>query len=103
MAQFAYKARRRSGEIVQDVVDAPDRAAALMQIERLGLFPMMVDGGGKGNAPVAAASSNGAKSGEAKSSGDILPNAFKQVFRRKRKPKLQELATFTQQLRNLLK
>ena len=43
MPQFAYKAKRRTGEMVQGVVDVADRAAALVQIERLGLFPVMVD------------------------------------------------------------
>ena len=43
MAQFAYKARRKSGEVVQGVLDVADRAAALLQIERLGLFPVAVD------------------------------------------------------------
>ena len=43
MPQFAYKARRRTGEVVQGVLDVADRTAALSQIERLGLFPVMVD------------------------------------------------------------
>ena len=43
MAQFSYRARRRSGEMVQGVVDVADRSAALMQVERLGLFPIAVD------------------------------------------------------------
>ena len=40
MAQFSYKARRKTGEVVQGVLDVADRSAALMQIERLGLFPV---------------------------------------------------------------
>ncbi|NJN05790.1 MAG: hypothetical protein HC814_04660 [Rhodobacteraceae bacterium] len=44
MPQFAYRARRRSGELVEGTLEVPDRGAALMQIERLGLFPVMVDG-----------------------------------------------------------
>ena len=43
MPQFAYKARRRTGETVQGVLEAQDRSAALAQIEKLGLFPIMVD------------------------------------------------------------
>ena len=39
MAQFTYKARRRSGEVVTGVLEVADRPAALMQIERLGLVP----------------------------------------------------------------
>lgn len=98
MPQFAYKARRKTGEMVKDVLDAPDRAGALMQIERLGLFPIMVDAA-KGGAAPAADRKDGKKDG----SSSLLPAAMRGIFQRKRKPKLQELATFTQQLANLLK
>src|SRR5437762_13284673 len=94
MPQFAYKARRRSGEVVQGVLDVADRAAALTQIERLGLFPVMVDGS-KGAAAAVA---------DKPASGSAPTRSMPAVRRRrKRKPKLQELATFTQQLSNLLK
>ncbi len=43
MPQFSYKARRRTGEVVQGILDVADRSAALLQIERLGLFPVTVD------------------------------------------------------------
>ncbi len=43
MPQFSYRARRRSGELVEGVLDVADRAAALAQVERLGLFPVAVD------------------------------------------------------------
>ena len=68
MPQFSYKARKRTGEIVQGVLDGADRAAA-------------------GVAPA----------GEGRS---VLPATLRR--KRQRKPKLQELATFTQQLANLL-
>jgi len=99
MPQFAYKARRRTGEVVQSVLDAPDRTSALAQIERLGLFPVMVDAG---KASVAAATAS-ERSGERASKSALLPAPIREFFQRKRKPKLQELATFTQQLSNLLK
>jgi type IV pilus assembly protein PilC len=92
MPQFSYKARRKSGEVVQGVLDVADRAAALVQIERLGLFPVMVEG-----ARGAASAATGDKEGAKRS---VMP-AFTRR-RRMRKPKLQELATFTQQLANLL-
>jgi type IV pilus assembly protein PilC len=101
MPQFSYKARRRSGEVVLGSVEVPDRAAALMQIERLGLFPVTVDAV-KGAAAAAAAARN-ESSGERKAGGTaLLPPALRELLQRKRKPKLQELATFTQQLSNLL-
>jgi len=38
MAEFSYKAKRRTGELVEGVLDVADRPAALAQIQRLGLF-----------------------------------------------------------------
>lgn len=99
MPQFAYKARRRSGEVVQGVLDVPDRAAALLQIERQGLFPVMVDGA-KGGVTAAAAE----KAKDVAAGKSVVAPAFVRQWReRKRTPSLQELATYTQQLSNLLK
>jgi len=100
MPQFAYKARRRSGETVQGVLDVPDRSAALMQIERMGLFPIVVDGTAKGTAAATAAADRAAAAQGNMS--DRLPSGLRTLLQRKRKPKLQELATFTQQMANLL-
>ncbi len=99
MPQFAYKARRRSGETVQGVLDVVDRSAALAQIERLGLFPIKVDASKGGVAAIAAAEKSGAK----RDLSGLLPPAIRNFLQRKRKPKLTELATFTTQLANLLK
>ena len=95
MAQFSYKARRKSGEVVQGVLDVADRTAALMQIERLGLFPVAVDMA-KGPAGVKA------ERKPVSVTAGVLPPALRALLHRQRKPKLQELATFTQQLANLL-
>jgi type II secretory pathway component PulF len=100
MAQFTYKARRRSGEMVQDVVEAQDRPAALAQIERLGLFPMSVEAA-RGSA--ARTERGGSRAGGGGGGRSVLPALLQGVLKRKRRPKLQELATFTQQLTNLLK
>jgi type II secretory pathway component PulF len=99
MPQFAYKARRRSGETVQGVLEVTDRSAALAQIERLGLFPVMVDASKGG---VAAASAVEQNPGAKRDLTTLFPPAIRNFLKRKRKPKLQELATFTQQLANLL-
>ncbi|MFM2082175.1 MAG: hypothetical protein RL380_866 [Verrucomicrobiota bacterium] len=96
MAQFSYKARRRSGEVVTGVLEGVDRAAVLAQIERLGLFPVAVDAT-KGGAAAA-----GRNPGEKRNWSDLLPAAVRAQLQKQRKPKLQELATFTQQLANLL-
>ena len=101
MPQFAYKAKRRTGEMVQGVVDVADRAAALVQIERLGLFPVMVDASKVSVAAAEKAEKTKAKDAAAKPSAVQLPAIFGR--RRQRRPKLQELATYTTQLANLLK
>ncbi len=99
MPQFSYKARRRSGEEIQGVLEAADRAAALLQIEKLGVFPKSVDALKGGAGPVLEKTGgNGAGSTLA----NLLPAVVRQAMQRQRKPKLQELATYTQQLANLL-
>ncbi|MDA7644988.1 type II secretion system F family protein [Verrucomicrobia bacterium] len=98
MAQFSYKARRRSGELVKGVLDGNDRGAALIQIERLGLLPVSLDMV-KGGKP----SKGGAVKGSKEDKSVSMPPFLRELMERKRKPKLQELATYTQQLANLLR
>src|SRR5438128_8971456 len=98
MPQFSYKARRRTGEVVEGILDVADRSAALIQIERLGLFPVAVDAA-KGAAMVFGDRGGARPKGEWQ---NLLPPALRVILTQKRKPKLQELATFTQQLANLL-
>lgn len=100
MAQFNYKARRRTGELVQGVLDVADRSAAVMQIERLGLLPVAIDAAR--GAEVKAERAKAPKA-TAPKKADALPPAVREWFTRKKKAKLQELATFTQQLSNLLR
>jgi type II secretory pathway component PulF len=78
-------------------LDVADRSAALAQLERLGLFPVAVDAA-KGAAAALPDRPAGAKFDLAA----LLPPTLRQSLIRQRKPKLQELATFTQQLANLL-
>jgi type II secretory pathway component PulF len=96
MPQFSYKARRRSGELVEGVLEVADRSAAVTQIERLGLFPVAVD-------TARAGAVNGTQATQ--KNVDLmafLPPTLRAQLQQKRKPRLQELATFTQQLANLL-
>jgi type II secretory pathway component PulF len=97
MPQFSYKARRRTGEVVEGVLEVADRSAALVQIERLGLFPVVVDA-----AKGAALATPEPRAGAKKDWTASLPPTLRRLLVRQRKPKLQELATFTQQLANLL-
>ena len=97
MPQFSYKARKRSGELVEGVLEVPDRAAALAQIQRSGLFPLAVADVKAGAVP---AGKGAAKDGVNLMS--LMPQSMRAQMSQKRKPKLQELATFTTQLANLL-
>src|SRR6185312_14123021 len=94
MPQFSYKARRRSGELVEGVLEVNDRATAVAQIERLGLFPVAVN-----TSAGPMADKNAPRKFDPMA---YLPTEVRERLRQRRKPKLQELATFTQQLANLL-
>jgi type II secretory pathway component PulF len=97
MPAFAYKARRRTGEVVQGTLEVPDRGAALAQIERMGLFPVAIDTG------KATGGAAGAEKGQSrKFSMEMLPAPLRAALTKRRRPKLQELATYTTQLANLL-
>src|SRR5277367_5795896 len=95
MAEFSYKARRRSGELVEGVLDVADRPAALVQIQRLGLFPIAVETAKPG------AATSGKRNGQKTDFLSLLPPTLRAQLSQKRKPKMQELATFTNQLANL--
>lgn len=97
MAQFSYKARSRQGEVLRGVLDAADRAGALSQLQKQGLFPVAVESARGGT----VAAIVGARSASQPVSGDTT-GGLKSIFRRKRKARMQDLATYTQQLANLL-
>jgi type II secretory pathway component PulF len=98
MPQFSYRARRRSGELVEGVLDVADRTAAVSQIERLGLFPVAVDASKSGAVEIGG----GSRGSQKLDFAGLLPPSLRSQFQQKRKPKLQELATFTHQMANLL-
>ena len=102
MPQFSYKARRRTGEVVEGMLEVADRSAALVQIERLGLFPVAVDAAKGAAIAAAAAAAAERQPGRKTDWRALLPPTLRAAMSQKRKPKLQELATFTQQLANLL-
>ena len=103
MAQFSYKARSRSGEVMQGVLESADRAGALSKLQRDGLYPVSIQ----------PAKGKAAKTKQEKSARAAKVTAIKPIkeggsgrfrFRRKgRKPKLQDSATWMLQLANLLR
>ena len=96
MAQFSYKARKRSGELVEGVLEVSDRSAALLQIQRSGLFPVAVTDVKAGAVPGTKGTDKGVDL------MSLLPQSMRTQLTQQRKPKMQELATFTTQLANLL-
>ena len=104
MAQFTYKARSRSGEVMQGLLESADRAAAMSQLKRDGLFPVSIEPAKSKAAKKAAKAERVAKAPDAPKV--IKENARSGIsFRRgrNRKPKLQESATWLLQLANLLR
>ncbi len=104
MAQFTYKARRRSGELVSGSLEVNDRGAAVAQLQRAGLFPiaiLAVEPAPKAKTPRKPAQS--AQTGASPAPAGVLPESLRRLLSRQRRPKLQELATYTQQLANLLR
>ena len=83
--------------MIEGVLEVPDRGAALMQIQRSGLFPVAVT-----DVKAGAATANGKAKGGGVDFTSFLPPTLRAQMTQQRKPKLQELATFTQQMANLL-
>jgi type IV pilus assembly protein PilC len=98
MPHFSYRARRRSGEVVQGLLDVPDRSAALAQLERLGLFPVVVEVSKAVSAPARAERPDRKAGVEA----GVLPRGLRELLKGRRRPNLRELSTFTGQLANLI-
>ena len=104
MAQFTYKARSRSGEVMQGLLESADRAAAMSQLKRDGLFPVSIEPA-KGKAvKQAAKAERAAKASNApKPINENARSGFSFRRGKNRKPKLQESATWLLQLANLLR
>lgn len=73
MPRFSYSARSRSGEKLDGVVEAPDKRAALLQIERMGLVPVAVKEAAAGAAAPAPAKSAAKPAGKPATTGPARP------------------------------
>lgn len=103
MAQFNYKARRRSGEVVEGVLEAGDRAAAVVQVERLGVIPVSVVQAKGSTKPAKSSSSTGSPAARAAAAEGSRAGLSRLFARGPKKPGLKELAMYTLQLSNLLR
>lgn len=122
MPEFVYKARKKSGDLVEGVLNGADRSQVLAQIGKMGLYPLRVDPSSKGGTKSTGDSIS--KAIPARSKKAPSPGAGRTPERKKtaiasqrqpqpsgkkeaprpqgKKPKLMEIATFTRQFSNLL-
>ena len=91
MAVFNYTARDASGGQTSGTINSPDRNVAVSELMSQGLTPISVSGDGD-SAPTSKWASSANEEAPARRFG-----------RRRKKPKMQDLANFTRQLANLLK
>ena len=103
MAQFTYKARSKSGEVMEGLLESSDRAGAMSQLKGDGLFPVSIELA-KGKSAKAKRFSSQAKDQNEPKAIQENPKPSRRLGRsRNRKPKLQESATWLLQLANLLR
>src|ERR1700674_2059908 len=94
MPQFSYRARNAQGGLVEGVLDCPDRAVAIRQIEQLHYIPVRIEAVGSEPQAVPKGGNNGAAGTAAPS----LPAATQKL-----KIPHNQLLIFTEQLGHLLR
>jgi type II secretory pathway component PulF len=95
MPQFSYRARNAQGGLVEGVLDCPDRAIAIRQIEQLHYIPVRIEAVGAAP-PVVKEGKNGALPTTKPAAAAAMPT-------QKVKIKHGQLLIFTEQLGHLLK
>ena len=91
MAVFQYTARDASGGQTSGTINSPDRNVAVTELMNQGLTPISVTG------------DDDSRSASTRRSSADEEAPVRRFGRRRKKPKLQDLANFTRQLANLLK
>jgi len=99
MPQFSYRARNAQGGLVEGVLDCPDRAVAIRQIEQLHYMPVRIELVGATPAPATKNAKNGAIAPVAVP----LTSAPAATPTQKLKIPHNQLLIFTEQLGHLLK
>ncbi|HEX4631342.1 MAG TPA: type II secretion system F family protein [Chthoniobacterales bacterium] len=100
MPQFSYRARNAQGGLVEGVLECPDRAVAIRQIEQLHYMPVRIDLVASTPAPVAKTAKNGAAAVKTVASVTKAPPP---APTQKLKIPHGQLLVFTEQLGHLLK
>src|ERR1700720_1832505 len=96
MPQFSYRARNAQGGLVEGVLDCPDRAVAIRQIEQLHYIPVRIDVVSTGAPPVPK------KSGKNGAAVVTAPATTPAAPTQKLKIPHNQLLIFTEQLGHLL-
>jgi general secretion pathway protein F len=99
MPQFSYRARNAQGGLVEGVLDCPDRAVAIRQIEQLHYMPVRIELVGSVPAPAEKSAKNGAPAPVTK---PIISATLPAPTQKLKIPHTQ-LLIFTEQLGHLLK
>ena len=99
MATFNYKAKDKSGQRQEGVIEANDRMAALRQVEKMGLIPVSLAATSGDAKPAPSSKSKPAASGK-QATGRSAPRSFS--FNREPKMKTREVLTFSTELSDLL-
>lgn len=101
MPQFSYRARNAQGGLVEGVLDCPDRAVAIRQIEQLHYMPVRIEL--VNAAPAPAASAKSARNGAAPAVAAPATASAPPTATQKLKIPHGQLLIFTEQLGHLLK
>ena len=96
MPQFSYRARNAQGGLVEGVLDCPDRAIAIRQIEQLHYIPVRIDAVAAAPSVVKEGKNGAVTKTPAAAAADATPT-------QKIKIKHGQLLIFTEQLGHLLK
>ena len=99
MPQFSYRARNAQGGLVEGVLDCPDRAVAIRQIEQLHYMPVRIELVASAPAPAEKNAKNGAPAPARKP----IISATLPTPTQKLKIAHNQLLIFTEQLGHLLK
>src|SRR6185503_12263456 len=100
MPQFSYRARNAQGGLVEGVLECPDRAVAIRQIEQLHYMPVRIELVASAPAAAPKTARNGAAPPAAKPAA--VPAESAAPTQKLRIPHTQ-LLIFTEQLGHLLK
>src|SRR6476661_7616439 len=103
MPQFSYRARNAQGGLVEGVLDCPDRAVTIRQIEQLHYMPVRIELVKSAPAPAPAAPAKSARNGAVPAVAAPIAASAPPAPTQKLKIAHTQLLIFTEQLGHLIK